>query len=825
MVQDVIYALRSLRRSRGFAATAIITMALGIGANAALFTMLSAVFLRPVPGTSDADRLVWVSAVTVPGGRRTNMSYSNYVDYRDGAASRVQLAAYGSAFFSVTGVQHGGAEGESERVRGEVVSANFFNVLGTRLVAGRGFLPEEDQPGAPPVAVVSARLWQRHFAADPAAIGATAMINGQPFTLVGVAPRGFNGAEVGEPRDVWVPMGAQALALPTMPHLLDERGAWWLRAVGRIGDNESAASVRAAILTVDRHLAQAYPTLREQMSVAVTPVRGGLNPGDRGDAIPLAVLAAAVTALVLLIACSNVANLLLGRAAGRGREIGLRLALGVGRARLIRQLLVESTVLALIGGAAGLLLALWAPDALLRAVGGGVPLDVRPDWRLVLFTAGLCVTVGIVFGLAPALYAARRDALPALRGEATPFTGVTRSRAGGVGRLQGGFVVAQLSLSVVLLVLAGLFLRSQAKALAVDPGFDASDRVATATFDLSLQGFSEDRARTFHEQLAERMAAMPGVAAVSYADPVPLSGRMMGTEVVPLAAAGEPARDGMNANLIFIWPDFFQAIGTPLLRGRDVLLSDDERSAPVAVVNETFAARAWPGEDPIGRRIVLHGQDEAVEVVGLVRTGKYDELSEDPRPVLFLPLRQHGMVQGERTLIIRAAGGDASTFLHAVRRELRALDATLPVYRVRTLGTALEERLAERRQGALVVAIFGALALALATIGVYGVTAFTVTQRTREIGVRVALGATGADVRRLFLLRGLRFTLIGLAAGLLLATAAGRLVAGMIYGVGLADITTFTAVALLLGGATLLASWLPARRAARVDPLGALRSD
>jgi predicted lysophospholipase L1 biosynthesis ABC-type transport system permease subunit len=256
-----------------------------------------------------------------------------------------------------------------------------------------------------------------------------------------------------------------------------------------------------------------------------------------------------------------------------------------------------------------------------------------------------------------------------------------------------------------------------------------------------------------------------------------------------------------------------------------VLLSDDERAAPVAVVNETFAARAWPGEDPIGRRIMLYGEDEPVEVVGVVRTGKYDELSEDPRPVLFLPLRQHGLVQGERTLIIRADGGDASTFLPAVRRELRALDATLPVYRVRTLGTALEERLAERRQGALLVAIFGALALALATIGVYGVTAFTVTQRTREIGVRVALGATGGDVRRLFLLRGLRFTLIGLGAGLLLATAAGRLVASMIYGVGLADITTFTAVAVLLGSATLLASWLPARRAARVDPLVALRTD
>jgi hypothetical protein len=246
-------------------------MALGIGVNAALFTMLSAVFLRPVPGTSDADRLVWVSAVTVPGGRRTNMSYPNYVAYRDGAASRVRLAAYGSAFFSVTGVQPGSAPGESERVRGEVVSANFFSVLGTRLLSGRGFLPEEDHPGAPPVAVISARLWQRHFAADPAAIGATATINGQPFTLVGVAPHGFNGAEVGEPRDVWVPMGAQALALPTMPQLLDERGAWWLRAVGRIGDDESPASVRAAILTVDRQLAQEYPALHEQMSAASIP--------------------------------------------------------------------------------------------------------------------------------------------------------------------------------------------------------------------------------------------------------------------------------------------------------------------------------------------------------------------------------------------------------------------------------------------------------------------------------------------------------------------------------------------------------------------------
>jgi predicted permease len=812
LLQDLRYALRQLVRSPGFTAVAVLTLALGIGANTALFTMAEAVLARPLPGVRASDRLVWLAPVNVRGGQTHVMSYPDYLDYRDRSGVFAELAAFEVTRFSIAG------NGEPERVRGQVVSGNFFAVLGTPMRLGRGLTAYDDRiPGAHPVVVISHDLWQRRFEGDPAVIGHKLTVNGAPFTIVGVAPERFNGPTHSEPNHLWVPIMMQARVYPQSPDMLSRRGTWWLQAVGRLKPTGTPAQANVAVARVAAQIAREDSAGHGDVTARVFELRSGIEPGEGADVVPVAVLSGVVTGLILLIACANVSNLLLGRAVGRRREIGVRLSLGAGRWRVVRQLLTESLLLAAAAGAVGLLLAAWATDLLTSQI--PAPLDVSLDRRVLAFAGAAVLVTGLLFGLVPALHGTRSDVAAAIKDSTTGF-GTRRSR------LQGGFVVAQLSLSLVLLTTAGLFLHSLYKAARIEVGFDASTRVLAASFDLGLQGYTAERADAFLRELTTHASGLPGVESVSLTNQVPMSNRQIGADV---ALEGDEGRirsvgaDGeMGVHLSTIRENFFRTVGIPFVRGRDFTARDDAGAEPVVIVSESFARRAWPGEDPLGNRLSVNGVGgRYLTVVGVVREALVAGVNERTRPVVYLAQRQEPRTL-DLTLLVRRSG-DSRPLADPVRRSLRALDPHLPVYGVQTLAQYRSDRLDEIRLGSRLLALFGALALLLATVGVYAVMAFSVSQRTREVGVRVALGALQQQVVRLFLGEGMRLTAVGIAIGLVLSAVVAKALSSAFFGITAGDAVTFGAVAALLSGVALAACWIPARRAAKVDPMRALR--
>jgi predicted permease len=813
MLSDLRYALRSLSRSPGFAITAILTLALGIGANGAVAGLLNAVMLRPIPGLGDPGQLVWIS--TQGGGIRSGlMSYPDYLDYRDGNRVMAGMAAYLTAPLSL------GSGGEPARVDGEVVSANYFGVLGVAPALGRGFVPDEDEaPLARPVAVVSDRLWRERFAGGTGIIGSQVVINGRQFTVVGVAPAGFRGTELERPADLWVPAMMLPAAMPGSPALLTKRGAFSFRVIGRLATGATVDQAERALRTIARRIEAEHPESRRDelrgLTVGVAPVGGWVQLSAAGDALPLIVLSFTVTALVMLIAGSNVANLLLVRAAVRRREIGIRLAIGASRGRIVRQLLVESVLLAGIAGVLGLLLSFWATDLGVAFLAPPFALDLSPSVPVLAFTIGLSLLIGAGFGLAPALRASRPELLPALKNEALTAGGTRRSR------LQGGFVVAQIALSLVLLVSAGLFLRSLRNAGTVNVGFDA-DPVLAVSLDAQLQGYAPAEVQAFHARLLERVRALPGVQAASLSSNVPFSSTMVGTSMY----AEDPRARGetMPRHIFFqaVWPDYFRTLGMPVLRGRDVAPTDGPSAPPVAVVSEQLARAVWPGESALGKRVSIQGASGPfMEVIGVVKDGQYDELGERPKAYLYVPAAQESGVLPGMTLLVRAT--DPAVLAPAIKREVRAMDASLPLYRITTMRALVDEKVRERAKGATLISAFAGIALLLAALGLYGVMAYTVTQRTREIGVRVALGARQRDVLTLVVGDGARLAVAGVLVGVVLAVGVTRLIGAMLIGVRPYDPLTFAAVSAVLATVALLASWLPARRASRVDPMVALR--
>ncbi len=786
LLQDIRYGFRMLLKSPGFTAVAVLSLAISIGANTTIFSLVNAALLRPLP-VAAPERLVNVHATDPDGSSFHSFSYPDYLDYRDQGNVFDALAAYTINTYSLN------TGGQSERVFGLVASENFFPALGVRPRIGRFFTPEENRSAnGEPVAVLSHGYWQRRFGGDTSVIGKTLVLNNHPYQVIGIAPPKFTGPRVAFAPDIYMPVWTQEMAIPNGAEWLRNRDGGSLEIVGRLKAGATLEQAQAALSAVAGRLAEQYPDSHKGKGVEVRPTNTGLGQME-GPVIGFMSVLMAVVALVLLIACANVASMALSRAAMRRKEIAIRLALGARRGRIIRQLLTESVILFLLGGTAGLLLAAWLNDLLLKfkpPVSFTIELDLGIDARVLCFTLLVSLATGVIFGLMPAIQASKPDVLPALKDEAANGS-YRRSR------LLGAFVVGQVAVSLVLLVTTGLFLRSLQHARALDPGFNP-ERILNTSFDLSIQGYQEEKGRNFYGQLLERLRAMPGVEAASLARLVPLNGGNMQTGINVEGREPPDGRRALYTDFNVVSPDYFTTLGLNLLRGRQFSEADRKGAPEVAVVNETMARRYWPNDNAVGQRFILgtRAEGKPIEIVGVVKDGKYRTLGEDPLPYFYVPFAQN--YNAQMTLHIRTAPGQAASVLAGVRQEIASMDASVPVLDVMPLTEAIGVSLLPLKLAASVAGLFGAVGLLLAAIGLFGVVSFSVAQRTREIGIRMALGAQTVDVLKLVIGQGMRLALIGVGLGLIISVAVTRLLASLLYGIGATDALTFIGVAALL---------------------------
>ncbi|HJT29660.1 MAG TPA: ABC transporter permease [Pyrinomonadaceae bacterium] len=828
MIKDIRFAVRSLLKRPGFTVIAVLTLALGIGANTAIFSVVNATLMQ-TPPVSDPERLVFV--FNGPAGNV--FSYPDYAAVRDQNNVLDGLIAWGGISASLN------SNDQTDLVTGAIVTGNFFEVLGVRAQLGRVITTEDDKtPGAHPVAVISQGLWQGRFAGDPNIIGRQLLLNGNNFTVIGVLPKGFDGLQLGITRDLYVPMMMQATMRPPRagfsgemnPDLLQARGNRWLYSVGRLMPGVTEAQAQSSLALITKQLEEAYPQQSGGRGISISPLSATDDPTGRQQLSSVARLLMAVVGIVLLIACANVANLLLARSSVRTKEIAVRLAIGATRRRIIRQLLTEGVLLATLGGAAGLLLAWWTARTISAAPPPTSALPITPqfsiDLRVLLFTLGISLLAGIIFGLAPALRASKPALIPALKDDSATFFERTRMFT-----LRNLLVVTQVALSVVLLIAAGLFLRSLWQAQRIDPGFDA-EKIVGLPLNINLLRYTRVQGREFYRQVTERVEAIPGVESASVARIAAVSGNSSVRSLLIEGRAGSDNQfrsdnsgpvaendESVSANVI--GPKYFQTMGIPFLQGRDFNAQDSDDHPPVVIVNEAFVRRHFPNEDALGKRLSFNGpKGPWREIVGVVHTSKYRSLGEAPTPVAYLALQQNhetGMTLHVRTRV------DPSSVAGVIRNEVQSLERNLPLGNPELMSERVTNSLYAARMGAILLAVFGGVALLLASIGLYGVMSFAVARRTRELGIRVALGAQPGDVFRLVLLQGMTLVIAGLVLGIGVALAVTRLLASFLYGVTTMDALTFTAIPALLTAVALLACYLPARRATRVEPLVALR--
>ncbi len=813
--QDLRYAARALGKNPGFTLVAVAILALGVGANTAVFGWVRELVLSPLPGVVQADRMVAIETRT-PAGTRIDSSYADYVDLAEGATSFSGIVAFQERHVNL------GEKDASRRLYALFVSGNYFEVLGVRPQLGRAFVPDEVRiPGGHPVAVIGHGFWGSHFGFDPQVVGKTLRLNDQDLTVVGVTPPQFKGTLNGLNFEVYVPLAAAGRLGGEVggdrARLAGNRTNRWLAMMGRLrpGTSPRQAQTEAAVLAA--RLARTFPDSNRGLGFVVEPIwKATYGASSRFAAVFLALFAA--VGLVLLIACTNVANLLLVRATGRRREIAVRLALGATRRRLVQQLVTESVLLACAGGVAGFLLVPYVNRLLAGLAPAGIPLpiDLVPALDARLFGFGLAVSLlaGVLAGLVPALQASRPNVAEGL-GDGTAGGGTSPRRQ----RLRRGLVVTQIALALVLLTTTGLFLASLRNANRIDPGFDRSN-VLLVGFDFPAS-IDRTHARPFYTQLLRRVAAIPGVVAASYGNHTPLWLEGGDWEDVRVDGYTPGPDESMKIDVTLTWPRYFSVMRMPLLAGRDFDEQDDAQSGRVAIVNQAFAARYLGGAQAVGSRIWI--LDHETTVVGVARTAKYRSLTEAPRPFVYLPQLQT-LPSGTALHVRVAPATDLGTTLAAIRGEVRAIDP-----RVATVGASLAEAteaaVLPQTVGARLLGALGMLALLIASIGVYGLMAYSVTQRRREIGVRVALGASPADVRGIFLREATRTAALGLGAGLAASLAATRLLASLLVDVRPDDPIVFAAVLAALGACALAASWIPARRAAGIDPMEALRCD
>jgi putative ABC transport system permease protein len=799
--KDIRFGLRTLARNPGTTLAALLALALGIGANTAIFSVVSGVMLEPLP-YPEPDELMFVLEKNPElGFPRFSVSPHNFEDWRRESRSFTGLVAIDNTRMNLTGGD------QPESVQGVRVSADFFRVLGKEPVRGRGFRREEERLGSHRVAVISHGLWQRRFGSEPSAVGATLRLDGEPYTIVGIAPPGF---DFPQERDLWVPLAFDMAQ--------ENRGGHYLLVLGRLADRVSEEQAQAEMDGIAARIARAYPDVQTGWGVEIVPLRELIVE----DVRPALLILLVFVSFVLLIACANVANLLLARVASRERELAVRTALGAGRARLVRQMLTETMVLFLAGGALGLLLAFWGIRALLALDPDGIPRaqEIGLDGRVLAFTLLVSLLTGLLFGLVPALSAAGRQLAESLKEGG-------RAMAGGVrGRLMRNLLVlGQVALTLVLLVGAGLLIQSFSRLQAVDPGF-RPEGVLTARVALPPAEYAEPaRQIAFHQHLLERLQGLPGVESAATIFPLPLGESNM---VLAFTVEGRPApppNEVPNTNVRGVSPDYFRVLGIALRQGRVFTHQDVQGSLPVVVVNETMAKKIWPGESPLGKRITFGDPAQPgdwLTVVGVVADVRHQALNEEPGSEAYWP--QYQQPFADASLVLRTSR-DPASLADGVRQAVRSLDPNLPVDQIRTMEDRVAQSLAQSRFKMVLLTLFAGLALVLAAVGLYGVVSYSVAQRTHEIGIRMALGAERRNVLRLVVRQGMVVVLIGVAVGLAGAWYASRFLAGQVYGVSAKDPVTFLAVPLVLLAVALLANYLPARRATQVDPLVALRQE
>jgi predicted permease len=813
--QDVRYSLRMIAKAPGFAAIAILTLALGIGANTTIFSWINGTLLNPIPGLASPSEVVALSL-----GRNADnpfpFSYPDFEMMRAGQQSFAGLTGCNPTPMSLTG------KGKPERVWGTVASANYFDVLGVRPILGRGFLPVEDErPGGAPVAVISYRLWHTHFGANPGVLGKTIEINQHPYTIVGVAPAVFQGSQTGIRSEIWVPVMMEEQLVPRNDLLHDHHYFWYV-VFGRLKPGVQPEQAQKEMTVLLKREVKNYPEEhRGHDTVSVYQLWRSPFGANQFLSVLLPMLMA-IAGLVLLLACANVANLMLVRSVARRREVAIRMSLGASRWRLVRQMLVESLILAFAGGVVALLITLWTAGTFMKFVPTTdfpISLGIRVDHAVLIAAMVISLLTGVIFGILPALRSSSIAPAAVLKED-------TGNTSGGLGkaRLASGLVVAQISLSLLLLICAGLFIRSFRSAQQINPGFNAHN-VLIASYDLFTSGYSDASGTEFDRQLVAKLGAVPGIQSVAVSNRVPLGFGGGSTAVKPEGYVPQ-ANESMETQVAIVTPNYLQTLQIPLLKGRDFTLQDTKKSQRVAIVSETFVNRYWPKQEAVGKQLNSDLTHEWFTVVGVARDSKVNGLNEKPTPFLYLPEYQvyRSDHPGGSTMIILArTTGDPLALAKTVRNTIHDLNADLVVFDVTTLE--LREQLASisQRVAGTFVGAFGLLALVLAAVGIYGVTAYTTRQRTHEIGVRMALGASRDNILLLVLGHGLRLTFIGVALGLAASFALTRYLGSMLLGVTSTDALTFSCVAILLCAVALFASFIPAHRAMGVDPMVALR--
>ena len=805
--QDIRYGVRMLLKAPSISIVATIALALGIGANTAIFSVVNAVLLRPLPfANSEGLMNVWETD-SVRGYKRGSASYPNFADWREQNHVFERMSSYYTNNFILTG------RGDSTRLQGAVVNADLFPLLRATPMLGRGFLPEEDQPEKGQVVVLSQELFQTRFNADPNVLNQSMMLDGKNYTIVGVMPRAFQFPIQNEPVEFWTTV---ALDRSGKEPVTEARGAHYMNVIARLKPGVTAEQAQSEMTTISARLEQQYPDKNLHRSTRVESTLEGLV----SDIRPALLILLAAVGCVLLIACANVANLLLARAMTRHKEMAIRAALGASRIRVVRQLLTESVLLSLAGGALGLVLAVWWSDLLVALGKENIPraLHIGLDWRVLAFTGAVSVLTGLVFGLVPAIHSSKTGLTESLK-EGTRGSGEGARR----NRVRGLLVVSELAIAVVLLVGAGLLIQSLWRLQNVSPGFE-SENLLTFVVGIPDVRYPVEKQEPFYRDLVAGLTALPGVRSAGSVIPLPLSGNAFSisfeTEGRPVAKGDEP-----SADFFAISDDYFKTLGVSILKGRDFTERDSAKAPGVIIVNQAFARKFFPNEDPVGKRIkpgmmTYEGKPDWREIVGVVADVRNRNLSSDLRAGYFVPQAQ--VPFNQMTMIVRTTG-DPHAVITAVQNVVHSMDSELPVFDIKTMDDYIGATVAAPRFNATLLVIFASVALVLTIVGLYGVMSYSVAQRTNEIGIRMALGAQTNDVLRLIVAQGFKLVLFGLGLGLLGALASMTLISSLLFVVTWKDPLTFVVVTLLLGFVALLACYVPARRATRLDPLHALR--